>query len=850
MTRLIMIIAAVINVSMVCADSFSYRFNATPLPKAIQQIMEDHPEMDVNFIYNELENYKTNATVNADNAFDALRQTIGLNPVTLTRSKGSYYVEALQHGRFAYTGRTVGPDDEPIVAATVMLLAPKDSTVLTYGFTDSSGHFSIPCDSKAVIAKLSCLGYKTTYKDFDVFNVGTIRMNEVPINLKNVNVEGENTSLYTDRSIYRPTQRQRNASQNAIDLLRHLAIPQINIDLVDESVTTLTGAGVAIYVNGLPASAEELHGIRTSDVKSVEYLDFPIDPRFSGNEHVINFIMTTYEYGGYTKLSASENTLVGLSSRATLYSKFSYKDMVYDLYAGASNLDIHHSGVSLIGNYTLKDDDGSPDILTRHEESTGSHLKNSQYPVSFRAIYEKDRIQIANTVGLNLDLSPVEERSGKLTFSSDKLADYSFQNNQTSKTRHFTWSGSYYFILPAEFHLNLTPRANYGHTDYSYLYAASLPGNDPIENNSGENYYRISGGAYLYKEFSQTHGASANLYAGTNRNEVNYTGASPYKNDFSDSFAGMRIGYNFNNRRWRFSSNVALQWEHNGINGNYVSELYPLINVSGDYSPSTHHSFQTFFHFGANYPGESVKSPNILQTNEIMYKTGNPDLPLSRQITFNLQYNWVAGNRLSLSLYGQYFGEYKLYVPVFESYKNGAALLQTYESAQDYNRTQIGMSFNLKLLDGSLQLAAKPSVTIFRYNGCYNMSENPFLLNASVSYYFNRFYFQASYQSANKTIQGNRGVWYKTRDFYQLQAGWSNSNWNIRMSAFNMFRSDWIASTQILNAPLYSEMVHQEGTYYHRRINLSVTYTLGYGRKLQHGNEVGEQSGASSAILK
>ncbi|MDE5881207.1 MAG: outer membrane beta-barrel family protein, partial [Muribaculaceae bacterium] len=266
--------------------------------------------------------------------------------------------------------------------------------------------------------------------------------------------------------------------------------------------------------------------------------------------------------------------------------------------------------------------------------------------------------------------------------------------------------------------------------------------------------------------------------------------------------------------------------------------------------PSNHHSLQTFFHYGANYPGESVKTPNVLQDNELMYKTGNPNLPLSRQITFNLQYNWVANNTFSLSLYSQYFGEYDLYVPIFEPYKNGTAILKTYSSNQDYNRTQLGLSFNLKLLDGNLQLAAQPSISIFRYKGYYDMKKNPFIVNASATYYIKQFFLQASFQSANKTIQGNQGVWYKTRDFYQLQAGWGNSNWNIRLSAINMFRGDWLAATQTLNAPLYSETVSQGGTYYHRRINISATYTFGYGKKVQRGNEVGEQSGASSAILK
>lgn len=127
MARTIISILALTVIIMANAKTFSYRFKSTPLPIAIQRIMENNPELDINFIYDELENYTTSATVNADNAYSALRQTIGLNPVSVIKSKNTYYVEARQHGKYTYTGKAIGTDNEPVVAATVMLLAPKDS---------------------------------------------------------------------------------------------------------------------------------------------------------------------------------------------------------------------------------------------------------------------------------------------------------------------------------------------------------------------------------------------------------------------------------------------------------------------------------------------------------------------------------------------------------------------------------------------------------------------------------------------------------------------------------------------------------------------------------------------------
>ena len=109
-------------------------------------------------------------------------------------------------------------------------------------------------------------------------------------------------------STYIPTMKQRQSAQNAIDLLQQLALPQININLMDNAVTTTSGQSVAIYINYIPASAEEMEGILTSDVRRVEYLDFPRRSAFfRGSEHVVNFIVQKYEYGGYTKATLNEN---------------------------------------------------------------------------------------------------------------------------------------------------------------------------------------------------------------------------------------------------------------------------------------------------------------------------------------------------------------------------------------------------------------------------------------------------------------------------------------------------------------------------------------------------------------
>ncbi len=83
-----------------------------------------------------------------------------------------------------------------------------------------------------------------------------------------------------------------------------------------------------------------------------------------------------------------------------------------------------------------------------------------------------------------------------------------------------------------------------------------------------------------------------------------------------------------------------------------------------------------------------------------------------------------------------------------------------------------------------------------------------------------------------------------------LSVGWGNGIWNVNLSAKNIFNKGWQSETWQKNSPLYSERQHFYNPTAHASVNLSVTYTIGYGKKIQRGNEVGGQDSAPSAIVR
>ena len=91
---------------------------------------------------------------------------------------------------------------------------------------------------------------------------------------------------------------------------------------------------------------------------------------------------------------------------------------------------------------------------------------------------------------------------------------------------------------------------------------------------------------------------------------------------------------------------------------------------------------------------------------------------------------------------------------------------------------------------------------------------------------------------------------HKNRNFHSLTAGWANSDWNVRVMVANFFNKGWNSADIVTESSLYTEYRENIGTSSHLRISLTATYTFGYGKKVQRGNEVGEQSSANSAIMK
>lgn len=848
MTRIITFILTLVTAISVNAQNYTYNFSSTPLSEALLLISREHPELSIHFIYNELEDYTTSARVSTTDPYEAIRRTVALNPVTVLQQDNNFYLEAMQHGKYRYKGKVLGSDGEAVAAATVILLEPKDSTVLTYGITTDDGRFLIPCDKTDVIAKVNCLGYMPTFHRCTSFNVGTITMKPLPLNLKNVTIKAQNAAIYTDKTIYIPTPRQKNAAQNAIDLLRHMAIPQIKVNSINGSVTDNFANNVVIYINNLEASKEEMGGLRTGDVKKVEFLEFPSDPRYRGAEKVINIIVTEYVYGGYTKLSASEKFLTGLLNRVNVFSKFTYKHMTYDLYVGATNRNSHHNGNSTQEIYTLLNDKKEPITVERNETIENSDVKENHYPVTFRATYNSEKVQIRNTLGFTHYSQPRKHQQGALFYRPSSINDEAYTRNNIVYNNSVSYSGTYSFMFPKSVSVDITPQVNYSHNNDITIYSPTIF--QSIYRKAREDAYYSRIDAYARKKVGQKHSLLIGTNGSLSGNRLRYTGTSEYKDNFTHNFAALKFGYNIQLQKVAIDMDAGVAWEKSDINGFKIDDWYPFTHINIRYSLNNKNALSTYFQYATFSPGISDKSSDILRNNEFMYITGNPSLKNSRISNLNLSYNWLPSNEFGLNIYSRLFAIYNRAVLAFNHYDEGKAIIRKIINNGDYVTEVIGAAVSWKLLNGNLQFYANPEQKFIKTSGLYRTTFNPFTLSLQLSYYLNNFYFNVNYDTPEKEFAWRTNIKYQTFNYYSITVGWSKSDFNLRLIGANFFNKGWKNATNERCMPLYSSFVTELGTTYHPSIIISATYTFGYGKKVQRGNEVGAQSGAASAILK
>ena len=255
-TITLIMLSLLLSVNMQAQRRISRQYNNVSLSDVLSQLAEQQTEYTIMFLYNELEDFRITTTIHRKTLPEAIRQMIGFYPIRVTTSKDEggkkIFVECVQKADTRYKGTVVDEQGQPVAYANIALLSPQDSTLIAGGVSNESGYFVIPCEQKPVLARISYIGYKTSYVMLDSRNVGKIRLKIETIMLNGVKVTGERILSGTENGhlVYNmPMLLQVYPADNAYDALTNIpGVSEMNGNI------TFSGQSVTLIINGKPTT--------------------------------------------------------------------------------------------------------------------------------------------------------------------------------------------------------------------------------------------------------------------------------------------------------------------------------------------------------------------------------------------------------------------------------------------------------------------------------------------------------------------------------------------------------------------------------------------------------------------
>lgn len=668
--------------------------------------------------------------------------------------------------------------------------------------------------------------------------------------LQEVVVVGANQSAKPGELTFRPTDRQKKASADGYELLRHIAMPQISVNPASDNVTTLTGGGIAMFINGMPASDIEIKNLRTANVLRIDYLDYPSDPRYMGAEHVVEFIVKLPEVGGYARLSSNFAFLSNTSAGANAYTKFIYKKVNYDLYAGWNYGNQHHLGSENRQQYSLLDSDGHPYWLEQTERSDYSRRRAWGLPLNFRMSYNTDCFQTFNTAYFSFSDIPEQTIKGTTSLSTYPDNIYRFSQSTRQNNRNAGWTGHYYYNTGSGFGFAFNGQARYSNNHYNRMYSSTIDAANPdVRNDSKENAWNVSGNLSILKYLSQAHSLSFEYFLNCNDNNIDYTGTSAFNTKLKSTNMGGTFEYTgcfpFN---LRLNASASLGWVKKVIDDHTKCFLYPSIDVNASYSPAPQHQANLSVKLASHGATTAYYTADVLQSTDFLYRTGNPSLTNYPVLTCSANYTWFANRQFNMSAFGMFNGFFNPVSTIYDRYLDGRVILLSYANRSHFYRWNLGINTQYKPTDAlqlQLYLAYQPAT-----NGYIKRTVHPIVSQLNATYYLGQFFIVAYGGLGSRSLTLINGGLVRTKANYGLTLGWNNSHWNVRLYASNFLNSSWKDDYSEFIFPVYRQYSASYTGNYHRSFAVSVSYTFDYGKKVQHGDEIKADESNNSGILK
>ena len=274
MKKWIMICACVAVFQTALAQRITRQYNNVSFSAALKDLNARQHKYTINFVYDELEDFRVTKSIRNLSVPDAIMQLIGFYPIRMTQVEDNIMVECMQKTTLRYKGRIVDERGNAAEYATIALLSPIDSTIVGHGVSNENGSFVIPCNSRKVLACITYVGYKTISRIYSNPEMGIIKLQPETMIIKGVVVKGDRPQYKMSPGGVEVAVEHTLLSKmaNTFDVLNLL--PRVSVN--GQKISVFGKGTPIVYVNNKRVNDNnEIVNITPDNIKSISVITSP-----------------------------------------------------------------------------------------------------------------------------------------------------------------------------------------------------------------------------------------------------------------------------------------------------------------------------------------------------------------------------------------------------------------------------------------------------------------------------------------------------------------------------------------------------------------------------------------------
>lgn len=640
-----------------------------------------------------------------------------------------------------------------------------------------------------------------------------------------------------------PSKQEKKLSNSPETLIESMHLPFVQVK--EGKITSISGHPVDLYINGEKASEIDVATFWPKQVNLVQYMENPKNAKFAGSAYVINFNMVEYKVGGVTRVDGRQKFPNSGDYKAA--SKLVKGKMTYGVMFDGSYSRDHSTSRS--GETTYKDlfyGGRHYDEITRSEESR-SYSRNDDLRFAAEAAYRTERMSFRTTFSLGWDRNPGSGSQSVNKWSQNLFNSESGSTYSRSRSLSPQFKGVFLYKFTDRWFLHIDGGYAYARNhSFSQSILGEMP---PIDNSVVEDVNTIN--FRFVPSFSMSDKMTFNFSLDGNANW------------FSSLYAGSA---NTRQKQSRQEINGSFQWCWNPLQSIYV-ELQPGVKTSlwqignvkeCNVSPSATagvwwnptrkiglNASWEFFYFPVS---ASESNPVMVKYSELEWTIGNPHLKGQKSWLGSIRASYLPLNELNMSLNLTYWRmQDDSDIRYTSASKEYGGLIQETVNLRPVDTFHATLNINGSLLNGKLNIGVGPGYKYFHANEGGRRNMHMFRFNGWADYTLGNFRFSVLYSKNGKEYMstGLGEMWTQDGWDFGVRYGTGNLYLDLRINdIFHCKQKSW----RKYNSPHYS-------TYYDkletgRSVRLNVTYTFGYGKKVDKSIDISGPESTTTSVRK